>query len=179
MKKILSVTMILVLMMTLATGTAFAGNGKTAQENEVPVYLTAPAIGDGAGGIDFTITDRIDMKATAGSTVLDIDKLVIVNNAATGQLRLESIQAVAENGWTIKKDDASYFANLKADTEEFSLVTDGNDFSVNATKTYGEPKLIAPDKVPVEISFTGHIGTFLNPIPDTQVAKIIATVSPY
>ncbi|MBQ1958859.1 MAG: hypothetical protein II354_00400, partial [Firmicutes bacterium] len=72
MKKILSVTMILVLMMTLATGTAFAAEEKYARENEVPVYLTAPAIGDGAGGIDFTITDRIDMKATAGSTVLDI-----------------------------------------------------------------------------------------------------------
>lgn len=179
MKKILTTAMILVLMMTLAAGTAFAATGTTAQGNEVPVYLIAPAIGDGAGGIDFTITDRITMTAAAGSSVLSITDLEIKNNAATGQLRLDSIEASTETGWTIKSDNEKYFAELKAGTKEFSLVSEGNDFSANAKKEYGDDKLIAPGQEPLKISFTGHIGTFLTAVSDTQVAKITATVSPY
>lgn len=179
MKKILSVTMILVLMMTLATGTAFAGNGKTAQENEVPVYLTAPAIGDGDGGIDFTITERINMTASTGSTELTITSLTITNEAVAGKLRLDSIEAVTETGWTLHADEELHFAELKADTKEFSLVAEENDFAVNPIKTFGDTILISPKGGSKAIGFTGHIGTFLSAIPDMQVAKIIATVSPY
>lgn len=179
MKKTLSLVMICILMLTLATGTAFAAAGTTESGNEVPVYLKAPAIGDGGAGIDFTITDRITMTATAGSTELDITDLVVTNNAETGKLRIDSIETEAMEGWTVKPDNAAYFANLKADTKEFSLVSEGNDFAANARAEYDDTKLVAPSAGTQTIAFSGHIGTFLTAVNDVQVAKVVATISVY
>jgi len=180
MRKILTVTMIFVLMMTLSAGTAFAAEGTTANGNEVPVYLNAAAISEGPGaGIDFTITDKITMTADAGDTVLEIDDLVVTNNASAGQLKIESIEVSAEAGWTIAEDDAEYFNNLKADSKQFSIVSEGNDFADTAKKTYGENKLVAANGGTQTIEFTGHIGTFINAVNNTKVAKVVATVSVY
>ncbi len=179
MRKILSVTMIFVLMLTLTTGTAFAAAGTTANGNEVPVYLNAPAIGDGDGGIDFTITDSITMTASAGSTVLTIDSLTVTNNSEAGQLKIDSLEASAEAGWTIKADDADYFANLKADTNQFSLVSEGNDFAETSELSYGESKLVAANGGSQTIAFSGHAGTFKTAVQNVKVAKVVATVSVY
>ena len=182
MKKILSVSMILVLMMTLTAGTAFAAEGtmagKTTEGNTVPVHLTAPAISDGAG-IDFTITDKITMGAAADSTVLTITDLVITNNAKVGQLKVDSIEAAAATGWTIVADDADYFVKNKVDKKEFSLVCGSNDFAETAKVTYGETKLLAANGGTQTFEFDGHIGTFSTAVSDTKVAEIIATVSLY
>lgn len=178
MKKILSTSMILVLMMTLTTGTAFAATGTTAQGNTVPVYLSAPAISDGAG-IDFTITDSITMTAESGSTALEITDLEITNNAKVGQLKVDSLEASAATGWTMKTDTESYFTGLKADTKEFSLVCGDNDFANTAKKEYGETKLLAADGGSQTFEFTGHIGTFTTAVTSTKVAEIVATVSVY
>ena len=181
MKKILSVTMILVLMMTPATGTAFAAEGPIAGKieggNTVPVYLNAAAMGDGAG-VDFTITNGITITASASSTVLTIDDLVITNNAQKGQLRVDSLKAAAAEGWTIKEDSETYFAENAANRKEFSLVYDNHDFAVNAEKTLNDSNLIAAGSN-LTFDFEGHIGTFTSPVNNAKVAEIVATVSVY
>jgi len=178
MKRLLTVLTVITLVCTMTTGLCFAGTGELGSGNEVPVILSVAGVSDGAG-IDFTITDEITMSAAAGSTLLNVSGMTITNNASAGQLKVDSLEAAAEEGWTIKADDADYFAELKADTKEFSLVSEGNDFGQVPKKEFGESKRIAPSGGTQTFAFSGHIGTFRTAVTDTKVAEIIATISVY
>ena len=167
MKKILSIVTVIAIIAMMSTGMCFAAT------QDVPVKLTAPAISD--AGIDFSVNaEGIKAEAATGTTTLTYDDLKITNNATVGQIKLDSVSATAETGWTLKADDADYFKGLKADTKEFSMVTEGQDLS-EAAKTYTDNKIAAGAEITV--SFTGNIGTFTEAITATQIAKVVPTVS--
>lgn len=173
--KILSIVTVIALIAAMSTGMCFAATSLDGA-GEVPVKLTAPSISD--AGIDFSVSDAVTMTSTARTTALTITDFVVTNNAVSGQLQLDKLEAVAETGWNLVADTTD-FAKLAADTKEFSMVTEGQDLSA-AAKTYSAAeKLVAPNAGTVNIAFTGKIGTFKTAIDAQQVAHLVPTLSVY
>lgn len=168
-------------------GSTCAFASSVGEQAPIPVWLNAPAIGDSGegeggevivGGVDFSITDKVPGSVTPGSSVLSFPNVKVTNNAATGQLKIEQIEAKAVNGWALKQDKASYFNNLKADTKELSIVADKmHDFALNSVYVLGDTKLVAPGKS-ASVSFSGHVGTFTTAMK-CIVANIIPTIAIY
>lgn len=173
------------LLLTLASGTSVFASS-LGEQPPIPVWLTAPGIGDsggggggGTGGIDFTITDKIPMTTEEGSSKLTFPDMKVTNNANTGQLLIYKLEAKAVNGWTLKKDRASYFEKLKADTKELSIVADGvHDFATDGIYELGSSKLVAPRGGVNSVSFSGHVGTFTKDM-HCIVANLIPTIALY
>lgn len=181
--RILSIVTVIALIAAMSTGMCFAATGTTSLDaaGEVPVNLTAPAIAD--NGIDFSVSEAITATNVAGSTAVTYSDFVVTNYAVTGQLQLDKIHAEKVGEWTLKTDSVDYFKNVKADTKEISMVTEGQDLSAG-DKTYtGGEKLVAPGNGTVNgtlnISFTGNVGTFKTAVNATQVAKVVPTLSVY
>lgn len=185
LSKLLSIVSVVAICASMSTGMAFAATpanhaNALADAGEVPVKLTAPAIAD--AGIDFSVSESITATNTAGSTAVTYSNLVVTNHAVTGQLQLDQVHAEGVNDgvndWTLVADTTD-FTKVKADTWQFSMVTEGQDLSAN-DKTYSAAeKLVAPGNGTVEIGFTGNIGTFKTAISSKQVAKVVPTLSVY
>lgn len=180
MKKGLSILLALAFIMTAGSTYAFASS--VGEQAPIPVWLNAPAIGDSGeeiiGGVDFSITDKVPGSVTPGSSVLSFPNVTVTNNAATGQLKIEQVEAKAVNGWFLKPDKASYFKNLKADTKELSIVADNtHDFALNSVYVLGDTKLVSPGKS-ASVSLSGHVGTFTTAMK-CIVANIIPTIAIY
>ena len=188
MKKLLAVVLTIAMMTVMTTGMCFAA---TTNSSTVPVNLDAPAIGEyvdpdgepGSGdeyivGLSFTVTEKIDMTATVGTTELEITDLTVTNNAPVGQLKVDSLEVTAAEGWALAAKDTE-FELQKSDSKVFSFVLaeDGFDFSTGV-KSFGETKLVAPNDGTQTFEFEGEIGTFMTEV-ETQVASVVATISVY
>lgn len=186
MRKGLSILLALILVIG---GSTFAFASTLGEQPPIPVWLTAPAIGDSGGGgsgeggivggVDFSITDKVPMTVTPGSSTLNFPDIKVTNNANTGHLLIYKVEVETVNGWTLKPDKASYFEKLKADTKELSIVADGvHDFATNSIYLLGESKLVAPKGESNTVSFSGHVGTFTQEMK-CIVANIIPTIAIY
>lgn len=171
------------------TGSTFAFASTLGEQPPIPVWLTAPAIGDsggggsgggsGVGGVDFSITDKVPMTVKAGSSTLNFPDIVVTNHANTGQLAIASIEAKAVNGWALKPDKASYFERVKSDTKELSIVADNvHDFATDGIYYLGETRLVPPKEGTNFISLSGHVGTFTKEMK-CIVANLIPTIAVY
>ncbi len=177
--RILSILTVIALIAAMSTGMCFAATGMTdlASAGEVPVKLTAPAIA--AAGIDFSVSEAVTANNVAGTTAVTYSDFIVTNYAVTGQIQLDKIHAEGVNDWALHADSVDYFKNVKADTKEISMVTEGQDLSAG-DKTYSAAeKLVAPGNGTLNISFTGNVGTFKTAVNATQVAKVVPTLSVY
>lgn len=187
MKKGLSILLAFILVISCST---FAFASSLGEQPPIPVWLTAPGIGDsggggsgeggsGVGGVDFSINDKVPMTVTAGNSTVSFDDLVVTNHANTGQLKIYKIEVLAVNGWALKPDKASYFEKLKADTKELSIVADNvHDFALDSVYYLGDTRLVAPRNGVNSVSFSGHVGTFTREMR-CIVANIIPTIAIY
>lgn len=183
MRKGLSILLALILVIG---GSTFAFASTLGEQPPIPVWLTAPAIGDSGsgesgavGGVDFSITGKVPMTVTPGSSKLNFPDIKVTNNANTGQISIYKVEVEPVNGWILKPDKASYFEKLKADTKEISIVADGvHDFATGSVYLLGDSKLVAPKGESNTVSFSGHVGTFTQEMK-CIVANIIPTIAIY
>lgn len=185
--RILSIVTVIALIAAMSTGICFAAAEPPTVPN-VEVYLTTPAF-----TADFTISEDITMKAKAGQTDFEsITPIEIRNNATLGQLKLSSLKAAGQSGWTIVDRDDSYFAKLPTNTKEFSLqsVTVGGydhrhifkaaELTFDVAGDCGDDSLIAPQAT-LSVTFSGKVGTHTSAYTDKnmQVAQITPTIEIY
>ncbi|MBQ9960317.1 MAG: hypothetical protein IJP00_00250 [Firmicutes bacterium] len=170
MKKLLSITTVISIMTIAACGSCFAGTLDADSVNTVPVYLTTPGI-----EIDFTISEKITMTATAGTAEATVTDLEITNNSTMGQIEVQKLQATAKSGWTIVSD-TSDFANMAADSKKISLVSDGHDFS-SGIKTFADDEKLVNATKTVNIDFTGKTCATKTATASGHVADVVATIA--
>lgn len=170
MKKILSIVSVISLMTIATCGNCFAGTLDTDSVNTVPVYLNTPGI-----EIDFTISEKITMTATAGTPEATVSNLEIKNNSTMGQIEVQKLQVTAKDGWTIVTD-SSDFANMAADSKKISLVHDNHDFSAGVKTFANDEKLINATKT-LTISFSGKTCATKAATSSGHVADVIATLA--
>lgn len=139
-----------------------------ADSSSVPAHLNVTA-----SAVSFTITEKINMTAAAGSPDLTIDDLVVTNTGSMGKIKLESLNVNAEQGWTLVADDTD-FKNMSVDQKKFSLVSESHDFAANADMSVG--KTANPDEQ-ITMKFKGNTGASSSAITDTKVATIVATIA--
>lgn len=162
MKKVLSTVLVVVMLMAMATGACFAST------ETIPAHINVPAT-----SIDFSVTEKINMTATANSATLTVDSLAVTNNSAMGVLSIDSVEATAANGWTLVADTTD-FANLSANAKQFSLVADtAKDMS---TGKYQAAGTVAPGMTDTT-SFTGKTGMVTAALNDVKVADVVVTIS--
>lgn len=146
----------------MATGACFAST------ETVPAHINVPAT-----TIDFSVTEKINMTATANSENLTVDSLEVTNNSDMGVLNIDSIQATAVTGWSLVADTTD-FATLNANANKFSLVADGSfDMSTGAYQAAGT---VAPAATDTTV-LSGKTGMVTTVLSDVKVADVVVTVS--
>ena len=172
--KKMNVLLITVLLITAATGFAFA--------ESVPAYI----IITGTPSIDVEVSytepgsdtavaaDGILMTGAADDPVLSITGLKVKNNNAMGIILVEKLEmnTLDQPGWTIVNDRTD-FTRLPADSKQFSIVTDSHDFSSGAYTTVRE---INPESE-IKYEFTGKTGPVSAQLEKLQIANAVLTLS--
>lgn len=113
------------------------------------------------GGVDFSISEQIEMTAAANAGELAITPLLITANS--GEITLDSVKIEPLNGWNLV-DYKTDFTLLPLDSHKFSMVAEQNSTKIKA----GERK---------EITFKGKTGGTTAQL-NTKVANVQVNLSP-
>ena len=153
---------------------SFAAESKNVTDSgtsTVPMYLKAETT-----SIDFTINEKITAEIETERTLLDIDQLVIKNLGSMGQLSIDGLSVVPEEGWTVVSDDSD-FLNMEKNAKKFSITA--NDVDLSKTTTFEHGTYLVQNGKSLGISLSGHIGIQTQEINDTKFASLVVTVAIY
>jgi hypothetical protein len=178
-KRILSIAMVIGIIWTVTAGLCFAGNVS------VPTTIT---IGYEVDGASFFISETVNLqRTTAGNTAVEITPIEIENWSENQTLKLEQMQIVPEDGWTLMdKDD---FDAAEEDAQKLYLYipesTGNHVFTYDADDEtaglYQPTDFTIAGKSSKSITMEGAAGLYENQVGqklvDEPVAMAILTVS--
>lgn len=167
MKKILSILLITVMILTLGTSFAFAATSDPSQS--VPAHITVAVT-----PINVTVPEAITMNAAANSAELTISSYKIENKSAIGVIEVTSLNVTQANGWSLVEDTTA-FITLPANSKKFSFKYGEHDFATAATKDLSSGNTANPGSS-VSFDFTGKTGIVTNALNGVQVATVVATL---
>lgn len=165
-KKILSMFLVAVMLLTLGTSFAFAASDPS---QSVPAHITVAAT-----SIDVTVPQKITMTAAAGNPALTITDYTVKNNSTLGTIKVDSLKVTAVPGWTIVEDTTD-FTSMAANAQKFSFMHGTHDFATADTEALSAANTAAPSAT-ATFSFTGKTGVVTSAIEDVQVATVVATL---
>lgn len=167
MKKILSILLIAVMLLTLGTSFALAATSDPSQS--VPAHITVAVT-----PINVTVPETITMNAAANSAELTISDYTVKNNSNIGVIKVDSLNVTAVTGWTLVADSTS-FTTLPANSKQFSFKHGDHDFKTSGEETLSTGNTAAPGAT-ATFSFTGKTGVVTNALNGVQVATVVATL---
>jgi hypothetical protein len=154
-------------------------------------------------GLDFLISESVNMNIKANQSLMEVSDLTVKNNMVMGTIQVSNIKITAATGWTLthqheltdnnggaydtSKNLWPYFADKAANTKEFYLAVKYNDqclagtdqdagTGVDKSCTYNQVFPQASNASDITVKFEGHTGLRTEAITE-QAADIVVTVS--
>lgn len=155
------------MLLSLSTSMCFAAASDSNQS--VPVHMSVAQT-----AIDVSVPEKITMTAAANKADLTITPYTVKNNSAIGTIKVDSLKATAETGWTIAKDSTD-FTGLAANSKQFSLMHGTHDFGTTPTESLTSGNTATPGKT-ATFALTGKTGIVTTAVTDVNVAKVVATL---
>jgi hypothetical protein len=172
-KRILSIAMVIGIIWTVTAGLCFAGNVS------VPATM---AIGFEVDGASFFISETVNLqRMEVGNTEVEITPIEIENWSENQTLKLEQMQIVPENGWTLmnkadfdaaSKDAQKLYLYIPESTGNHVFTYDASNPTQGA---YTPTNFTIAAKSSKSITMEGEAGLYENQIDEALVNEPVAT----